>query len=142
MKRRVKESHWWGMKFPRWSVVNDNDNDNVYCINQSKTEIKIQLIIKCSQLHSLSILWEKLCNYLYSIAKPKQMYCIYVALTVAWLRRGPREAGKLISRDQHFQHNKDNYGKQSQYSSKNTIYFYLGSVLYTDSAITNANEHL
>ena len=58
------------------------------------------------------------------------MYCIYVALTVASWRRGHREAGELISRDPHFQHNKDNYGKHSQYSSNNTIYFYLGSVLY------------
>ena len=36
--------------------IHDNDNDNVYCINQSKTEVQIQVIIKCSQLHSLSIL--------------------------------------------------------------------------------------
>ena len=37
-------------------LLNDNDNDNVYCINQSKTEIQIQVIVKCSRLHSLSIL--------------------------------------------------------------------------------------
>ena len=104
----------------------DNDNDNVDCINQSKTEVQLHVIIKCSQLHSLSILWELLCNYLYYIAEPKQMYCIYVTLTVAWLRRGSREAGELISRDPHFQHNKDNYGKQSQYSSKQYNIFLFG----------------
>ena len=38
------------------SATGTIENDNVYCINQSKTEVQIQVIIKCSQLHSLSIL--------------------------------------------------------------------------------------
>ena len=50
------------------------------------------------------------------------MYWVYIAFTILWLRRGPPEAGELISRDPHFQHNKDNYGKQSQHGSNNTIY--------------------
>ena len=54
--------------------------------------------------------------------------------------RGPREAGELISRDPHFKTIK--IIMANKVIIVQTIYFYLGSVLYTESAMTSANEHL